>query len=330
MKQIRYLIIVLIFAKFSLVFAQVTPKISAATVKLTSGYHPITIQLGLGSCSYYGELSSTEHSFKAMNYQINVGSRYRISPRFCVGALLRHAVMTADDKSSDSPVENGGSGRYERGLNFRTNTLALEAFGTFDIFPSKRNHIVEGAIVNNSGIFGINPYLIVGVGLMYYNPTTELNGKTYSLRSAKTSLEKQNGESYSIFTPVIMYGAGARVQLNRLFDLGFDVTFNNSFTDNLDDVASNSHYPDRTRPDITQLDLALSDRYPLEGLPARTSDDLRSYSKGKILDSYFMINIKVEYTIPGKLDARESKKLNTSKRHLQKGKGAKHHKFDKR
>lgn len=295
-----------------------------------SGYHPITVNFGLGSTSYYGQLSSTEHSFKAMNYQLNIGAKYRISPRFCAGGFLRHAVFSASDTKTDSPIENGGAGRYERGLNFRTNTFALEAYGTFDIFAFKRNHIVEGEIVGGGGIFGISPYLIAGVGLMYYNPTSEVNGEVYSVRNAKTSLEKQNGLTYSIFTPVVSYGAGARVQLTRLLDLGMDVTFNNTFTDYLDNTGSNTHYPDRTRADITVIDLAIADRYPAQGLPERTSTDIISNSGGRILDSYFMLNLKLEFTIPGKQDMIEANKLKTSHKHLKKGKGAKHHKFDER
>lgn len=292
--------------------------------------HPISLHFGLGSCSYYGQMSGSKYIFKAINFQVNAGAKYRLNSRFCVGGNLRYASLSASDKNTDSPLSDGGSGRYERNLSFKTNMIGLEAFGTFDIIAFTRNHIVEGEIVGGGGIFGVSPYLIGGIGLMYYNPTAEVGGKTYSLRDVKTSLEKQNGFTYGSFTPTFTYGIGARVQLTRLLDLGIEGTFTNTLTDYLDDLGSQTHYPDRTKPGITQLDLALADRYPEQGLKERSSTDLRANTNGKILDSYFMLNFKIEYTIPSKLDIKEGQKLKTGHKHIKKGKGSKHHKFDKR
>lgn len=284
--------------------------------------YPLSVFVGLGTTSYYGQLASTQHSFKTINYQFNLGAKYRISPRFCVGGLLRHAALSGSDASADIKQPEGG-GRFERNLSFRTPIYNLEAFGTFDILPYTK-HNNEGNMEKGIGL-GVSPYLLAGFGVMYFNPTAELNGEKYALRNINTSLEKQLNGAYSPLTFLVMYGAGARVSMTRMLDLGVDLTFTNTFTDNLDDVASQTHYPDKAL--LSPTDAQLADRYASAD---RTTNDFRANNKGKILDSYFMINVKLEYTLPFG-DKKDLKRIYPSgHRNFEKNKGSKNHKFDKR
>lgn len=319
----RYIITTLLFLGYFLSFSQkqTETKGSGGEVVLTNKViYPISAFVGIGTTSYYGQLASTQHSFKTLNYQINLGIKYRISPRFSIGGLIRHAVLAGSDAKSDLKQPEGG-GRFERNLSFRTPIYNLEVFGTFDILPFMK-YYGNGSLEKGANL-GVAPYLIAGIGVMYFNPTAELNGETYSLRKLYTSLEKQNDGFYSPITLLVSYGAGMRVSLTRMLDLGVDLTFTNTFTDNLDDLASQSHYPDKSR--IPVIDAQLADRYALAD---RTTTDLRSNSKGKILDSYFMLNIKLEYTLPfgSKKDFKRIQPAGN--RNFQKHKGTKNHKFD--
>lgn len=284
--------------------------------------YPMSIFVGLGTTSYYGQLASTQHSFKTINYQLNLGAKYRISPRFCLGGLLRHAALAGSDASSDVKQPEG-NGRFERNLSFRTPIYNLEVFSTLDILPFTK-HYGEGTLEKGDNI-GVSPYLLAGIGVMYFNPTAELNGQTYSLRNINTSLEKQLNGTYSPFTFLLTYGAGMRVSLTQMLDLGIDVTFTNTFTDNLDDVSSKSHYPDKSK--LSSTDAQLADRYATAD---RTTADLRANNTGKILDSYFMLNLKLEYTLDF-VGTKKGKKIVPAGHHnFEKNKGTKHHKFDLR
>ncbi|TAF78016.1 MAG: hypothetical protein EAZ53_00635 [Bacteroidetes bacterium] len=323
--KIKYIITTLFFLGHFISFSQkqTETKGNGGEVALTNKViYPLSVFVGIGTTSYYGQLASTQHSFKTLNYQINLGIKYRISPRFCVGGLFRHAALAGSDAKSDVKQPEGG-GRFERNLSFRTPIYNLEVFGTFDILPFMK-YYGDGSLEKGVNL-GVAPYLIAGIGVMYFNPTAELNGERYSLRKIYTSLEKQQNGFYSPITFLVTYGAGMRVSLTRMLDLGVDLTFTNTFTDNLDDLASQSHYPDKSQ--IPVIDAQLADRYALAD---RTTTDLRSNSKGKILDSYFMLNIKLEYTLPFG-NKKDSKRIHPAgHRNFQKNKGSKNHKFDLR
>jgi hypothetical protein len=229
---------------------------------------------GTGSSTYYGELSNPG---AVINYQpnINVGLQYFMNPRISVRTELNWFILEGSDtKASDL-------GRKIRNLSFKDNCFEISATGTISLFSNGNRHYRRPSI---------NLYGFAGIGLLYFNPKTEYKGQTYSLQPLKTE-----GVSYSLITPVVPFGLGARFKLGPNLNLVVEGGFRKTFTDYLDDVSSkyvdNASFTD-------PIAKALADRRQEydPNLALASAGDKRGNPSTN--DSYFLLNTKIEYYLP--------------------------------
>lgn len=92
-----------------------------------------------------------------------------------------------------------------------------------------------------------NPYVFGGIGMFWFNPTTELNGTTYELQPLGTEGQNLGGNyssPYKLRQRVIPLGIGVQVRLNNYWKMKVEFAEHFTSTDYLDD-ASNK-YPDST------------------------------------------------------------------------------------
>lgn len=269
------------------------------------------VNLGSGTANYKGEMVNPgELGITKPN--ITVGAEYFFYPRISGRAQLTWFMMKGDDSKADDD-------RWQRNLNFKSSSWEFSTMGVVSLIPQGGRYY-ERPRVNLHGF--------AGIGLLYFNPRTELDGKKYSLQRYETE-----GERYSRFQPVIPMGFGARIHVNPFFNILIEGGYRFTFTDYLDDVST------RRYPTLDELGLGhltpeeayqtvqfrLSDRRyeigtaPVENAAPHISDEERRTTVGvrgnpTENDGYFIVNISLQYYLPREIFRDSQRKLYTVKR----------------
>lgn len=298
--------------------------------------YPWTWTFGLGGTIYNGDMYDVAtDGINFTNYQFNVGLKYRFTNRLSAGATIRHFKIGASDVNSDAP------GRAERNISFQTFGYELIAYGTFDIIPTISRFMGDKSDQYNRRNFFV-PYLIAGAGVLYFNPQG-LNPKTkqYENVASVITFEEKRKSPYSQIVPVIAGGIGFRMKISEFFDLGADITNTIAFSDYLDDMGNKNTYPTGNRSDSNFV--FRSNQYLLAD-PSYTGDPnssprdensssaierSRGSSKGSFFtsfDSYFIANFRIDYTMSSPFAFGRQR----THQHFRKGKGSKHHRFDRK
>lgn len=227
---------------------------------------------GTGTATYFGELQNPG-DFLDAKPNLNVGLQYFVAPRISVRAEVNWFQLSGDDRKAD------GGGRDRRNLSFRSNNYEISLTGAVSLFP-RGNRYYQRKV--------LNPYAFVGVGYMYFNPTTELNGVRYALQPLMTEDVK-----YSRSQIVVPYGLGARLKVGPFFNFVIEGGYRLTFTDYLDDVSTvhvdKSGWTDPIR-------IALADRGPEIGAQPRPVGAIRGNPDTN--DGYMLFNAKIEYYLP--------------------------------
>lgn len=227
---------------------------------------------GTGSSSYFGELKN-DGDYIDPKFNVNVGLQYFVTPRISARAEATWFSMSGADSKADD------NSRKRRNLSFNSNNLELSMTGAISFFPQGNRYYRRP---------GFNVYGFGGLGVIYFNPTTEYNGEKYALQPLETE-----GVHYSKVALVIPFGLGARLKLTPFLNLSIEGGYRKTFTDYLDDV-STVHKGSAAFTD--PIAAALSDRRPELGLPEVAVDTQRGNPADK--DGYFLLNAKFEYYLP--------------------------------
>jgi hypothetical protein len=238
---------------------------------------------GLGTSTYYGDLANTNAYIKA-NPNVNAALQYFLTNRIGARVELNWFTLAGDDKDA-----NGG-GRVERNLSFQSSNFELSAVGMINLFTHGDRFYRRP---------GINIYGFAGVGLLYFNPkATDQLGNSVSLQPLKTE-----GVAYSLVAPVIPFGLGIRFKVNPMFNLSIEAGFRKTFTDYLDDVSTT--YPGASSFNGDAQAIYFSDRR-VDPILNGTTGGVRGNPNS--LDSYLLLNAKVEYYLPWAFGGEDRKK----------------------
>ena len=238
---------------------------------------------GLGTSTYYGDLANSNAYVKA-EPNINAALQYFLTNRIGARVELNWFTLAGDDKDA-----NGG-GRVERNLSFQSSNFELSAVGMINLFTHGDRFYRRP---------GINIYGFAGIGLLYFNPkATDQLGNSVSLQPLKTE-----GVSYSLVAPVVPVGFGIRFKVSPLFNLSIEAGFRKTFTDYLDDVSTT--YPGAGSFNGDAQAIYFSDRRVDPGVNG-TAGGIRGNSNS--LDSYMLLNAKVEYYLPWAFGGEDRKK----------------------
>jgi len=238
--------------------------------------------VGVGSATYFGELSPPRNSLTPAKYGFNVGLEHFLTNRVSARAEATWFQISGSDKGMGS--------REPRNLSFTSNNVEANLAATVSLLPNGRRFYQRQFL---------NFYGFLGIGFVYINPKTEYNGKMVALQPLQTE-----GVKYSKIQPVIPFGGGVKLKLGPFFNLAIEGGMRKTFTDYLDDVSSKT-YPD---PATLHSDLArqLSNRSPNQSVTIRGNPNTK--------DWYFMMNAKIQYYLPYDLGALRRNKLYTQKR----------------
>jgi hypothetical protein len=237
----------------------------------------IILTAGTGSSTYYGELSNPGTTIK-FQPNLNVGLQKYVSSRISVRTELNWFELQGSDAQANSAA------RKARGLSFRSSCFEISATGAINLYANGNRYYRRP---------GLDVYAFTGIGLLYFNPKADYKGKSYSLEPLHTE-----GVSYSRVVPVIPVGLGIRIKTGPNTNIVFEGGYRKTFTDYIDDVSSKYIAPG-TDPVANYFENPNNTLYN----PAATTD-LNNYKAGSKrgnpsnTDSYFLLNVKVEYYLP--------------------------------
>jgi hypothetical protein len=231
----------------------------------------------LGTTTYYGDLC--DH-FDCMVFRPNfgIGYAYRWDRNVSFRAEVNYYRLYSNDY-------------YEyRNFSFRSGNVEAYIAAVYDIFPFHQRFKKRKLLT---------PYVFGGIGLTYFNPHAQYQGKWYALEPLHTE-----GNSYSRITGMIPFGLGVKIKSGKGFDYYLEAGYRKTFSDRLDDVSSHDFQPTSSFQDKPNGDVAAA-------LANRTAEpDARAHSPdGKVgdkykgyrgnphkKDGYFIFQVKVVYT----------------------------------
>jgi hypothetical protein len=214
------------------------------------------VGLSLNALNYYGDLAprpnrfSTDISFTRP--AIGISLTHRFGPRYSItGSFMYGTLKGSDNQSADAGDLDNASFRYARNLSFRNRIKELSVVAVFDLFENQSTYISR---------VKWTPYAFLGIAGFLHNPqakapATDLNGNPLPQAGEWVDLQPLGTEGqfanldpddvnygikkYRKFQPAIPFGIGARLRINEVLDVAFEVGFRYTFTDYLDDVSRN-------------------------------------------------------------------------------------------
>lgn len=182
------------------------------------------VGVNIGTATYFGDLN-TNLSIGDPGIAIGLLTRRNVNDRISLVAGLTFGQIGANDANSTNFYER------TRNLSFNSNIFDVNFALEFNFFK----------YIHGSSDYFYTPYIFGGLSFMSYNPKTELDGTTYTLRDFGTEGQFDSGE-YGLITPAFVFGFGFKWDINRDWSLNTSLSGRNVFSDYIDDVSG--AYPD--------------------------------------------------------------------------------------
>ena len=225
----------------------------------------------LGMSSYYGDLCDQIVCFR-YRPGLTLGAYWRYNHRLSIRGDLTYLRLSGTDKNGLNKSRN---------LSFRSPAVELAAGVIYDIIPFERNYRIRAQYT---------PYLFAEIGVFYFNPRAEYNGKWYSLRPLMTE-----GNKYKSINLSLPFGGGLRYKLNSYMDISLEMAYRKTFTDYLDDIST--VYRDQSSF-TDPVAAGLADRTAEGGFyNGITWEAGHKRGNPKKKDGYFLFGFKFEYMI---------------------------------
>lgn len=200
-------------------------------------YHPkpnrySSFSIGIGSTHYYGDISP-DNVLKAtmteIRWNVALAYSYTLTKKIKVGGSIAYIRLAGDDFYSDNDLN------YIRNLHFRNDLKQISLFAqyhpldySFD-FRKRPN---------------ISPYLTAGIGFFLHNPEAKSpigSGANWinlePLHTEGQGINAIYSVPYKLSGLNIPIGVGIRYKYNNNIDFAFEIAYNITFTDYLDDVS---------------------------------------------------------------------------------------------
>ena len=216
----------------------------------------------VNALNYFGDLApqslvaSTKFSYTRPG--IGITGTFRFGPQSTVRSSFMWGRLKGDDFGAD-PGGESSRFRYMRNLQFRNDVKELSVDYSFDLISHYRTFVTRPQWV---------PYIFAGIAVFHHNPKAKVPtvdlvhaknltdpfyienndpryagvspGDWIALKPLGTEGQYIAGsavEPYSNWQIAIPFGAGVRYKLSRYFDLSFEISYRQTFTDYLDDVS---------------------------------------------------------------------------------------------
>lgn len=197
---------------------------------------------GAGVTNFLGELGGgntvgrdgiADLDFAATRPSLMLGYRYQMNSFFFLRSNLQWGILRGDDQFTEEKYRKG------RNLSFRTGFFELNAMAEFYLIQNAKGNLYRMRGVRGKRGLQMDLYLFAGVGLMYFNPKAEYQGKWVALQPLGTEGQGLPGEDekYNRTTFTIPYGIGIGKSLDRYWAVNLEFTMRTVFSDYVDDVS---------------------------------------------------------------------------------------------
>ena len=251
-----------------------------------------SVNVGTGKVGYQGELSHGKVFQKGLA-SASLGVEARLLNKISARVEARWYNISGADSRADDEFS------LQRNLSFRSGNIEVDLSGMYYFLNA-----YQGMYYKRKPF---DPYLSLGVGLTFFNPKTDLDGTTYTLRDFSTE-----GRSYGGTALIIPLGIGAKLSLNEFINLIPEFSYRVVLSDYLDDVSGTYGGPfgdpvaaalSNRKDEVGVINQELYDRM-VPG--AQRGDDLSQ-------DRYYMFTIKLEAYLPPDLFVSKGAKYSKQK-----------------
>jgi hypothetical protein len=227
------------------------------------------LSAGTGVSTYYGDFVNPGVILKPQ-FNLNAGIMKFMTPNISVRAELNWFLLSGSDLTASE------KGRSLRGLAFHSSCFELSAVGMYNLYANSNRYYRRP---------NYNIYAFGGIGLLYFNPKGDYNGKSYALEPLHTE-----GKSYSRLTPVIPYGLGFRLKMGPNTNIAIEGGYRKTFTDYLDDVSDKYI-------DVNTISDPIAKHFANPN-PGNNFTAGKKRGDPSNTDNYFLLNVKFEYYLP--------------------------------
>jgi hypothetical protein len=241
------------------------------------------ISFGIGTANYYGDLAPYNQPIKStlqnINWNFGVDFTRHFTPHLSGRASLSWVRITGDDNNFEGMA--GLEQLYMRNAHFKNDLQELAFTGIYHLIPETRNYRNRPKL---------NPYLFAGIAVFHHNPVAKVPtdyagseaspGEWVSLQPLNTEgqgLPNYPDQPYNLINVNIPFGAGVKYQLDKNWDIGFEVGVRYTFSDYLDDVGG--YFANKTDlMGISSLSVAMGHREN-EKIAAITGRDREAFAR---------------------------------------------------
>jgi hypothetical protein len=205
----------------------------------------------IGQMYYLGDLNPSKQFYQS-NLAGGLMYRFNLQTRMSLRFNITTGSIEAYDKDSNKPL------LVNRNLDFQSKIH--EIAGGIEFYHSQFQ-------IGNKRYFGTF-YFLTQIGLFYMNPTTSYNGETVELNEIGTegqgsSLNKKR--KYNNLQLCVPLGVGGKISLGKFATFNLDIAIRKTFTDYLDDVASDSYLDPTTLSSVNGTTAAALSNRSLDG-----------------------------------------------------------------
>ena len=179
-------------------------------------------EIMIGIAGYQGDLTKRHFALRTLRPATNVNIKYNIGNVVVLRTGIVIGKVTGNDKY------NKQADLKARNLNFQSNIFEANICAEVNLLEPD--------------IFYAYPYAFAGVGIFHFNPFThDANGDKVFLRPLSTEgqglPDYPYKKKYSKTQFCIPFGVGWKVNVNKSWDLVYEIGYRALFTDYLDDVS---------------------------------------------------------------------------------------------
>lgn len=201
---------------------------------LYAGYNTIgeiSFHAAIGTSHYFGDVSYNHFQYNQVLFT-KPYLQFGLNTRFHERISMRLQFATFQLWGGDAP----GTPNARRGINFVSENMEGSIHGIFDFIPQNKQTRIK-----------FSPYLMAGVGLMYFRPRTQDRlGNWYDLRTLQLE-----GTTFRPVTLTIPFGGGIRYKVAKGLYFGAEFSYRFTASDYLDGVSTN--YDFVPSPELTEF-----------------------------------------------------------------------------
>jgi len=249
---------------------------TAAAVKGQMYYTALEAGVSAGASQYFGDLNE-HYGLKTPNFAGGAIIRRRLNSYISAKFVAHYTNVGYDDQMNTAPYQK------ERNLNFKSTIVEMALQAEFNFFS-----YVTGVKEHRW-----TPYLTGGVGMFYYDPYTEYDGRKVYLRPLGTEgqFAGYGKRKYSTTSACFPVGAGVKYWIKGGVNLSLEIADRLTLTDYLDDVSSTYVGAKNFRQNPTAA--ALQDRSPEVGAELGQAGKQRGNTASS--DQYLMAIISITF-----------------------------------